>query len=101
MVAAFYKILLHREVIEEDSLRFDKKTKDKIKAKCRELLASHPEQVGEPLAGGLHPYRKLKIFNDYRVVYRVDKIRREVFILAVGIRRSEEVSRDALARLKG
>ncbi len=100
MVNRSYKVLLHQEVIREDSQYFDKKTKDKIKTKCLELLSSHPLEAGEPLSGRLHLYRKLKIFNDYRIVYRIDKIRREVFILAVGIRRHEEVYQTALKRLK-
>ncbi len=101
MVSISYKLLLHPEVFREDSRHFDKKTREKIKTKCMELLSTHPVEVGEPLSGELHFYRKLKIFNDYRIVYKVDKIRREVFILAVGIRRHQEVYEAALKRLAG
>lgn len=82
-----------------DSRRFDLKTKDKIKKKCKELLSKHPEQVGEPLQRELHGYRKLKIFDDYRVVYRVDSKQKTVYILAVGIGRNEEVYEEALKRI--
>lgn len=95
-----YKIKLHSAVIEEDSKRFDPATKEKIKKKCIELLTYHPEQAGQPLLGPLKQYRKLKVFNDYRVVYRVEREEVIVFILAVGIRRDSEVYEMALKRLK-
>ena len=94
-----YKILLHKKVISEDSKRFDEKTKGKIKEKCIELLSFEPDEVGEPLQFELKSYRKLKVFNDYRVVYRVDKNEVLVFILAVGIRRNQEVYEEAVRRL--
>lgn len=95
-----FKIKLHKEVISKDSLLFDFKTKEKIKAKCLELLSTSPEEVGAPLRFELKGYRKLKIFNDYRVIYRVEKQYVIVFILAVGIRRNEEVYKEAVRRLK-
>ena len=94
-----YKIRLHPEVISEDSKRFDEITKEKIKRKCIELLSHHPEEVGEALRTPLHHYRKLKIFNEYRIIYRVDKHEVIVFILAVGIRRDFEVYQIAMKRL--
>lgn len=96
-----YRIRLHRAVIETDSRRFDPKTKDKIKKKCLELLTTHPDKAGEPLRRELHRYRKLKIFDDFRVVYRVDLKHKTVTILAVGMRRSEEVYKEALKRMTG
>ena len=95
-----YKIKLHKDVISEDSKKFDPRTKEKIKRKCIELLSYHPEEAGEPLRPPLGRYRKLVIFNDYRVVYRVDRDEVIVFILAVGIRRDSEVYETALRRLK-
>jgi len=94
-----YKIKLHPEVVSIDSKRFDSSTRDKIKKKCVELLSQKPGEVGEPLKGPLKRYRKLKVFNDYRVVYRVDKGAVIVFVLAVGIRRDLEVYELALNRL--
>ena len=94
-----YKIKLHPDVIHIDGKRFDSVTKEKIKKKCKELLSTHPEEAGEPLQGPLKHYRKLKVFNDYRVVYQVEKEEVIVFILAVGIRRDLEVYETALKRL--
>jgi len=94
-----YKIKLHPDVIRIDGKRFDPVTKEKIKKKCKELLSFHPEQAGEALLGPLKNYRKLKVFNDYRVVYRIERMEVIVFILAVGIRRDLEVYETALKRL--
>ena len=94
-----FRILLHKEVVRNDSRHFDYRTKNKIKEKCLTLLSGHPEQVGESLHGELAGYRKLKVFDDYRVVYRVDRRKAQVLILAVGIRRNEEVYVEALKRL--
>ena len=95
-----FKIKLHKEVMTKDSLLFDSKTKEKIKSKCIEMLSETPEEVGAPLRFELKGYRKLKIFNAYRVIYRVEKRQVLVFILAVGIRRNEEVYKEAVRRLK-
>ena len=100
MIAGSYRILLHPDVLALDSKRFDRTTKDKIKSKCLELLSRHPDEAGERLKRELFGYRKLKVFNDYRVVYHVDRKRKEVLILSVGIRRNQEVYREALKRLK-
>jgi len=86
-------------VITEDSKQFDEKTKEKIKKKCKELLSTVPEQVGEPLHFELKEYRKLVIFNNYRIIYRIHKREVTVFILAVGIRRDSEVYLEAVKRL--
>lgn len=84
----------------QDSKRFDPAARQKIKKKCIELLSDHPEEVGEPLRAPLHRYRKLVVFNHYRIVYRVDRDEVIVFILAVGIRRDFEVYELALQRLE-
>jgi addiction module RelE/StbE family toxin len=100
VIGVDFKIALHREVIRDDSRHFDDKTKSKIKKKIIEMLGSHPKIAGEALSRELAGYRKLKIFDDYRIVYRVDEKKRQVFILAVGIRRHAEIYKQALKRLQ-
>jgi mRNA interferase RelE/StbE len=95
-----YKIKVHKLVTTEDSKRFDVSTREKIKKKIIELLSVSPEDVGEALRFELAGYRKLKIFDKYRIVYRVEKDKVMVFVLAVGIRRDSEVYREAAKRLK-
>ena len=95
-----YKIKVHKLVTAQDSKRFDASTRDKIKKKIVELLSLSPEEVGEPLRFELAGYRKLKIFDKYRIVYRVEKGNVMVFVLAVGIRRDSAVYQEAARRLK-
>ncbi len=95
-----YKILLHPDVKRIDSQSIDPKTREKIKKKCFELLSTEPEKAGEPLHGPLQGFRKLVVFNNYRVVYRVHKDEVIVYILAVGIRRNLEVYETAIKRLE-
>lgn len=95
-----YKIKVHKDVTTRDSRRFDDRTKEKIKRKIRELLSTSPEQAGAPLRFELRGYRKLVLYDEYRVVYRVDRDEVLVFILAVGIRRDSEVYEEALRRLR-
>jgi mRNA interferase RelE/StbE len=95
-----YKIKVHKLVTTQDGKRFDAATKEKIKKKIVELLSASPEEVGEPLRFELAGYRKLKIFDKYRIVYRVEKDKILVFVLAVGIRRDSEVYQEAIRRLR-
>ena len=95
-----YKIKVHKEVTTQDSRHFDEKTKQKIKSKIRDLLSVAPDQAGAPLRYELKNYRKLVIFDKYRIVYRVEKNEVLVFILHVGIRRDSEVYEEALRRLR-
>jgi len=95
-----YRIKVHKKVLTEDSRHFDRTTREKIKKKCKELLTTNPEHAGEPLTRELKGYRKLKIFHDYRVVFRVKKREVVVLILAVGIRRDLAVYESAVKRLQ-
>ena len=95
-----YKIKLHKAVVTEDSRGFSKQTKEKIKKKCIELLSVSPATVGDQLRFELKEYRKLVIFDDIRIVYKVIKEEVIVFILAVGIRRNSEVYTEAIKRLR-
>ena len=56
--------------------------------------------AGQPLMGELIGYRKLKIFSDFRVVFRVKKREVVVLILAVGMRRNFAAYESAVRRLK-
>jgi len=94
-----YKIKVHKKVTTEDSRHFDPPTREKIKKKIVELLSTTPENVGEPLRFELAGYRKLVIFDKYRIVYRIDRHEVQVFILAVGIRRDSEAYKEAIKRL--
>lgn len=61
------------------------------------LVHGEPEKVGKPLHGALAGYRRLRT-GALRIVYRVEKQRIEVLIIAVGMRRDEEVYHKAEKR---
>jgi mRNA-degrading endonuclease RelE of RelBE toxin-antitoxin system len=94
-----YKIKVHKKVTTDDSRQFDRQTRERIKRKIKELLSIAPEDVGEPLHFELSGYRKIVIFDAYRIIYRVDRHDVMVFVLAVGIRRASEVYRETIKRL--
>jgi mRNA interferase RelE/StbE len=54
------------------------------------LEKGEPEKTGKALSGDLAGYRRLRT-GQTRIVYRVDGRRIEVLIIAVGMRRDDEV----------
>jgi mRNA interferase RelE/StbE len=51
-------------------------------------LAKEPEKQGKPLYGELAGYRSLRAVGQrYRIIYRVDRGRIQVLVVAVGLRR--------------
>ncbi|MGL4635567.1 MAG: type II toxin-antitoxin system RelE family toxin [Beijerinckiaceae bacterium] len=54
------------------------------------LVRGEPDKSGKPLHGALAGYRRLRT-GATRIVYRVDKGRIEILIIAVGMRRDDEV----------
>jgi mRNA interferase RelE/StbE len=61
-----------------------------LKVIDQRLVQGEPEKVGKPLHGALSGYRRLRT-GDTRIVYRVEKRKIEILILAVGMRRNDEV----------
>ena len=56
-----------------------------------------PDQIGKPLSGELAGCRRVRVGAN-RIVYEVDESKTEVFILAIGPRRRDEVYERALRR---
>jgi mRNA interferase RelE/StbE len=61
------------------------------------LANGEPDKSGKPLHGALAGYRRMRT-GDTRIVYRVDKGKIEVLIIAVGMRRDDEVYEKAEKR---
>ena len=68
----------------------------RVQAKIRDRidgLAYEPEQQGKPLTGELRGYRSLRAAGQrYRVIYRVERAKVVVLILAVGVRKEGDRS---------
>jgi mRNA interferase RelE/StbE len=63
------------------------------------LIVGEPDKIGKPLHGALAGYRRLRT-GATRIVYRVDKGKIEILVIAVGMRRDEEVYEKANKRVE-
>ena len=70
----------------------DRRVRQKIAAKI-DALAHDPEKQGKPLTGELSGSRSVRTVGQrYRIVYRVDRGRVVVLVIAVGLRREGDRS---------
>ena len=86
-----YALRYHPRVIDEDKKRVSVAQWARIGRAIETRLAISPERYGEPLAGSLQGYRKLRV-GDYRVVFEV--VANDVRIIAI-IHRREVYGRAA------
>ncbi len=85
-----WKVTFHRDV--QNDLR------ELGRVEARNLMAviddrivnGEPDKSGKPLHGALAGYRRMRT-GATRIVYRVDKGKVEILIIAVGMRRDDEV----------
>jgi mRNA interferase RelE/StbE len=62
------------------------------------IANGEPDKVGKPLSGELAGFRRLRT-GHLRIVYRIDGAKIEVFVIAVGLRRDDEIYKIATKRL--
>jgi mRNA interferase RelE/StbE len=62
------------------------------------IVKGEPDKAGKPLHGTLVGYRRLRT-GATRIVYRVEKQKIEILIIAVGMRRDDEVYEKANRRV--
>ena len=86
-----YALRYHPRVIDEDKKRVSVTQWARIGRAIETRLEVAPERYGEPLAGSLRGYRKLRV-GDYRVVFAV--VAKDVRIIAI-IHRREVYGRAA------
>lgn len=63
------------------------------------IANGEPDKLGKPLHGALAGYKRMRT-GDTRIVYRVDKGKIEILIIAVGMRRDDEVYEKAGRRVE-
>ncbi|OGA59446.1 MAG: plasmid stabilization protein [Betaproteobacteria bacterium RIFCSPLOWO2_12_FULL_65_14] len=77
----------------------DRRIRGKV-AESIDALKENPGQIGKPLVGDLAAYRSLRAAGQrYRIIYRIEKLRVVVFVVAVGIRKEGD-KRDIVALAK-
>jgi mRNA interferase RelE/StbE len=85
-----WAIFYHPEV-KNDFRRLGRTEAKAIQKVIDERLArAEPDKIGKPLSGDLSGYRRLRT-GQTRIVYRIDGKRIEVLVIAVGLRRDDEV----------
>ena len=96
MVTTEYKVVISAEAAEMVARISDLRIRRQAVAKLKGLAAS-PESQGRALTDELAGLRRITVAGRYRAVYRTLRMRREVHVLAVGVRR--EGDRDDIYRL--
>jgi mRNA interferase RelE/StbE len=87
--------IVYHEKVQGDLRELGRREAVSIRNVIRECIKfGEPDIVGKPLHGALAGYRRLRT-GATRIVYRVDRGKVEVLIIAVGMRRDDEVYKKA------
>ena len=93
-----WQIRYHHHV-EQDLIAIGKSESSKILKVIETRIAQgEPDKLGKPLAGNLAGYRRIRT-GQTRIVYRVFKSEIIVLIVAVGMRRDNEIYDMASSRI--
>ena len=94
-----WKVTFHREI------QYDMRELGRVEAQNlltvieARIINGEPDKTGKPLHGALAGYRRLRT-GTTRIVYRVEKQRIEILIIAVGMRRDGEIYEKANKRVE-
>jgi mRNA interferase RelE/StbE len=92
-----WKVILHRDV-QTDLMELGRVEARNLMAVISDRIVNgEPDKSGKPLNGALAGYRRLRT-GVTRIVYRVEKRKIEILIIAVGMRRDDEVYEKANRR---
>jgi addiction module RelE/StbE family toxin len=94
-----WQVKIHQAVVLEDFKKISHPDRTLILKTIYKKLSVAPEEYGKLLRGDLYGYWKLKI-SQYRVIYKIEKQSVHVLVFKVGMRRDEEVYRQAAVRLQ-
>jgi mRNA interferase RelE/StbE len=93
-----WAVFYHPEV-QDDFRKLGRVEARNIRAVIDErLMNGEPDKAGKPLHGALAGYRRLRT-GVTRIVYRFDKGKVEILVIAVGMRRDDEVYEKADKRV--
>jgi mRNA interferase RelE/StbE len=93
-----WQVTFHREV-QNDFRELGRVEATRIMAVINGRIANgEPDKSGKPLHGALAGYRRMRTGHT-RIVYRVNKDKIEILIIAVGMRRDDEVYEKAGKRV--
>jgi mRNA interferase RelE/StbE len=92
-----WSVIYHPEVTEDLTLLGSAEARRALAVIEERILHGEPDKAGKPLRGILAGCRRIRTGN-IRIVYRVDGKRIEVLIIAIGVRRDDEVYQAAESR---
>ncbi len=92
-----WSVIYHPEVTEDLTLLGAAEARRALAVIEERILHGDPDKAGKPLRGILAGCRRIRTGN-IRIVYRVDGKRIEVLIIAIGVRRDDEVYQAAESR---
>jgi mRNA interferase RelE/StbE len=82
-----YSIFITPTALDMLSRISDRRIRDRIRGVI-DGLAEEPEKKGKPLLGELLGFRSLRVAGQrYRIIYKIEKKKVVVFIVAVGLRK--------------
>lgn len=93
-----YEIRYHKSVLKEDLKKLNRDQQKKILNTIKKKLSTRPEAFGKVLRKELSGYFRIRV-GHFRVVYRINGEKVEVFVLNIGMRRDSEVYIEAAKRL--
>ncbi len=93
-----WKIIYHPEVVNDLEQLGYTEARRILQVIDQRLCHGEPDQTGKPLRGELNGCQRVRAGNT-RIVYRINKKGIEILIIAVGMRREEEVYRVAKKRV--
>ena len=92
--------VLYHPAVQDDFRRLGRVEARKIQTVIDErLIKGEPDNAGKQLSGALAGYRRMRT-GSTRIVYRVNKGKIEILIIAVGMRRDDEVYMKAGERVE-
>ena len=93
-----WTVIYHEEVDSDLSLVGPSNARRILKVIEERLEKGEPGKIGRPLRGDFKGLRRIRA-GDFRIVYNVDSGRVEVLVVAVGMRRDDEVYALVASRL--
>jgi len=94
-----YTVVIDELVLKKDFKKIDISDQRRLIRAIRKKLATKPRKYGEPLSGDFAGLWKLRV-GQYRIIYKVEQDRIQVYVIIVGFRRDDEVYKKLLSRLK-
>ena len=92
-----WKLLYHAKVAEDLQALGAAEAANVMQVIDSRIRHGEPDKLGKPLRGSLAGYRRVRTGN-IRIIYRVHVETNEVFIMAAGPRRNDEVYASAKKR---